>query len=134
MSSPPALRKGSIGILVVDDDAILLEDVAAAFTGAGMAVFEARDADEAMAILVERDDISVVVTDLDMPSGQMSRRDFVEAIGERWPDLGILILSGANVLRPKILPEGVRLFHKPSLPVDLVSAAFAIVSRQTGSL
>lgn len=134
MLTRPPLPKGTIGVLVVEDDAILLMDTASAFTAAGMVVFEALDADEAMAILAQRNDISVVITDLDMPTGRMSGRQLVDTITDRWPDVGVVILSGAGEARPRVLPDGVRFLHKPSPPGDLVSAAFAIVSWLTGSL
>lgn len=134
MPTRPPLPQGTIGVLVVEDDALLLADTAGSFTAAGMAVFEAHDADGAMVILAQRDDIRVVVTDLDMPTGQMSGRQLVDAVANSWPDVGVVILSGAGEARPKLLPDEVRFLHKPSSPEDLVSAAFGVVSRLTGSL
>ncbi len=134
MPTRPPLPRGTIGILVVEDDALLLMDTASAFTDAGMAVFEARDADDAMVILAQRNDIKLVVADLDMPTGRMSGYQLVDAVADRWPDVGVVILSGAGDARPRVLPDGVRFLHKPSSPGDLVSAAFAVVSRLTGSL
>ena len=134
MPTRPPLPQGTIGVLVVEDDTILRMDTSDAFANAGMNVFEARNADEAMAVLVQRADISVVITDLDMPLGQMSGHQLVEAIAARWPNIGVVILSGAGAARPRVLAEDVRFLHKPSSPNELVSAAFAIMSRLTGGI
>lgn len=104
------------------------------FTDAGMSAFEARDADQAVIILSKRDDIRVVVTDLDMPLGRMGGRSLVRTIALRWPSIGVLVLSGSDTPKPGELPAGVRFISKPCHGQDLVSAAFAFVSQQVGSI
>lgn len=123
-----------VGVLVVEDEPILLLETVDVFTEANMVVFEARHADEAMAILSARDDIRVVITDLDMPFGGMGGHEFVRNVTARWPRIGVVVLSGAD--RPKLgeLPSGVQFRSKPCRGSELVSAAYAIVSRQTGSI
>jgi len=133
VSYRPPLPKGTIGVLVVEDETLLLMETADAFAAAGTAVFEARHADEAMIILAGRDDISVVVTDLDMPAGQVSGRQLVDTILARWPEIGVVISSGAPTGQGGLLSERIRFVHKPCRPDDLVNAAFAIVSHLTGS-
>lgn len=104
------------------------------FTDAGMSAFEARDADQAVIILSKRDDIRVVITDLDMPLGRMDGRSLVRTIALRWPSIGVLVLSGSDTPKPGDLPAGVRFVSKPCHGQDLVSAAFAFVSQQVGSI
>lgn len=134
MPTRPPLSRGTIGVLVVEDEPFLLTDTADIFTGAGMAAFEARDADEAVVILSKRNDIRVVITDLAMPLGRMDGRALVRTIAARWPDIGVLVLSGIDRPKPGDLPAGVRFVPKPCHGRDLVSAAFAFVSQQTGSI
>jgi CheY-like chemotaxis protein len=121
-------------VLVVEDEAILLMDTADIFTDAGMAAFEAHDADAAIAILSARDDIRVVITDLSMPLGKMDGHAFVRTLATWWPDIGVLVLSGEDAPKPGDLPPGVRFVPKPCRGRDLVSAVFAFVSQQTGSI
>ena len=123
-----------IGVLVVEDEPLLLMNTADVFSDVGMAVFEARDADEALITLTQRDDIGVLITDLDMPAGQISGRDFIRMVTTRWPGMGIVVVSGAETPKVGDFPEGVRFLSKPFRAKDLVSAAFAIMSRQTGSI
>ena len=113
---------------MVEDEPFLLTDTAAIFNGAGMAAFEARDADEAVTIVSKRDDIGVVITDPTMPLGRMDSRALVHTLAMRWPDIGVLVLSGTVTPKPGALPSGVRFVSKPCRGRDLVSAAFAIVS------
>ena len=134
MPTRPPLSSDTIGVLVVENEPFLLMDTADIFTGAGMSAFEARDADEAVVTLSKRDDIRVVITDLDMPLGRMDGHSLVRTIALRWPNVGVLVLSGAATPKPGDLPTGVRFVPKPCHGQDLVSAAFAFVSQQTGSI
>ncbi|MCJ2144805.1 response regulator [Methylobacterium sp. E-066] len=128
------LRNDQIGVLVVEDEPLLLLATADVFTEANMTVFEARHANEAMAILSSRDDIRVVITDLDMPLGGMGGHEFVRCVIARWPEIGVVVLSGADRPRLGQFPSGVQFRSKPCHGSELVSAAYAIVSRQTGSI
>ena len=69
-----------------------------------------------------------------MPLGRMDGRALVHTIAMRWPDIGVLVLSGTGTPNPGDLPSGVRFIPKPCRGRDLVNAAFAIVSQQTGSI
>lgn len=54
-------------ILAVDDDPILLQVLTAFFARHGIAVETANNGSRALAMLSERDDIDLIVTDLHMP-------------------------------------------------------------------
>ncbi|MCJ2085482.1 response regulator [Methylobacterium sp. E-005] len=134
MPTRAPLLSDQIGVLVVEDEPILLLETADVFTEANMSVFEARHADEALAILSVRDDIRVVITDLDMPLGGMGGHEFVRSVTARWPEIGVVVVSGIDRPRSGQLPSGVQFRSKPCDGAELVSAAYAIVSRQTGSI
>lgn len=74
------------------------------------------------------DDICVLITDPTMRLGRMDSRALVHTLAMRWPDIGVLVLSGTVTLKLGALPAGVRFIPKPCRGGDLVSAAFAIVS------
>jgi DNA-binding NtrC family response regulator len=54
-------------VLIVDDEAFLAEEIAAALGFQGLSTIVAGSAREAMSILEEQDDIGVMVTDVRMP-------------------------------------------------------------------
>ena len=69
-------------------------------------------ADEAIAVLEGRDDIRVVVTDLQM-TGSMDGMKLARAVRDRWPPILIIVVSGH--IKPKMgdLPENVTFLSKP---------------------
>jgi CheY-like chemotaxis protein len=69
-------------------------------------------ADEAIAVLEGRDDIRVVVTDVQMP-GSMDGMKLARAVRDRWPPILIIVVSGH--IKPKMgdLPENVTFLSKP---------------------
>ena len=123
-----------IGVLVVEDEPLLLMDTADIFTDAGMAAFVAHDADAAIALLAEREDIYVVITDLAMPLRRMDGHAFVRDVAMRRPDMGVLVLLGADTSKWGDRLPGVRFLPKPSSSRELIGAVLAIVSEQTGSI
>ena len=54
-------------ILVVDDEQLILEEIIETLTVENYHVFSAMSVDEALSILSENNDISVIITDLKMP-------------------------------------------------------------------
>lgn len=121
-------------MLVVEDEPLLMMDTADIFTASGMNAFEARDADAALKILSGRDDISVLITDLAMPLGTMDGLGLIRVVAERWPHIGMLVLSGSDTSKYGDLLPDVRFLAKPCRGQDLVNAVFAVMSRQTGSI
>lgn len=130
----PPLTGGKIGVLVAEDEALLRADTVRILTDAGMTAIEAVDADEAIAILTERDDIRVLITDIIMPAGAVNGYQLAKMVAARWPHVGLLLVSGADRPGPMDLPQGARFLSKPYRGQDLVSAVFAFVSEQTGSI
>ncbi|WP_271899317.1 response regulator [Candidatus Phyllobacterium onerii] len=106
------MKKNSITILVVEDEVIVRMDIAHALEAAGFSVLEAGDADEAIAILSERDDIRVLFTDIDMP-GSMDGLKLAAAVRDRWPPIKIIVTSGHRYMSDDTLPVEGRFFGKP---------------------
>lgn len=105
-------------VLVVEDDAILRFHAVDIVEQAGMRAIEAANADEAVSILEERDDIRIVFTDVDMP-GSMDGIKLAAAVRLRWPPIEIILTSGLIDVKPSDLPlRGV------FLPKPLDSRAF----------
>ncbi|MDP4026948.1 response regulator [Methylobacterium sp. NEAU 140] len=121
-------------MIVAEDDALLRADMARTLTAAGIAVFGVGDADEAVGALAWRSDIRVLITDVGMPSGGVNGFQLAAMVAARWPQIGILVVSGGERPQSGELPMGVRYLPKPCRSQDLVAAVFAIVSRQTGAI
>lgn len=98
--------------LVAEDEPILMIQGVSAIEDAGFEVLEARNTDEAIAVLEGRDDIRVVVTDLQM-TGSMDGMKLARAVRDRWPPILIIVVSGH--IKPKMgdLPENVTFLSKP---------------------
>ncbi len=105
-----------IGVLLVDDDPIVLMDMAQSLTEAGFVVFEARNADEALRVLSTEPDVLMTITDVDMRDGSLDGFQLAQVIAMRWPEIGLLIISGQSRPRVSDLPEGARFLTKPCEP------------------
>jgi len=123
-----------IGVLLVDDDPIVLMDMAQSLTEAGFVVFEARNADEALRVLSTEPDVLMTITDVDMRDGSLDGFQLAQVIAMRWPEIGLLIISGQSRPRVSDLPEGARFLTKPCEPRSLVGSVFAFVSQRSGSI
>ena len=85
---------------------------------AGFDVLEAENADEAIVILEQRSDISVVFTDIHMP-GSMDGLKLAGAVRGRWPPIKIVATSGLLKIVKDDLPSGTRFLPKPYSPSQI---------------
>jgi CheY-like chemotaxis protein len=108
-------------VLVVEDEPLVRLDAIDMLTEAGFVVIDAANADEAIAILEARDDIRVVVTDIQMP-GSMDGLKLAATIQNRWPPIALIVTSGRIVLQPYDLPVRGRFLAKPYSAPNLVQA------------
>jgi two-component system, response regulator PdtaR len=104
-------------VLIVEDEFLIRMHAADLVEAAGYRAIEAANADDAIAILEERDDIRVIFTDIDMP-GSMDGLKLAAAVRDRWPPVAIIATSGAVDVRDK-LPEGGRFIPKPYSQTDI---------------
>lgn len=99
-------------VLIVEDEALIRMDAVDMIKEAGFEVVEASNADEAIAILEQRLDITVVFTDIQMP-GSMDGLKLAQAIRGRWPPIKIVATSGNVQISDEHLPNGGRFLRKP---------------------
>jgi len=120
----PAPRTPSDGmVLVVDDEPMVRRFMARALVDAGYQVVEAPGAVEAVGMLAaDPGGIQLVVSDIAMP--HMSGLDLAAVVGERWPTIPLLLVSGQG--RP---PEEYRgsFLPKPFAPDSLVAAVVSLM-------
>jgi PAS domain S-box-containing protein len=93
-AEPPRTAKSQLvlSVLLVDDDLLVLENVAAMLDDLGHTVLEARSAEEAVALLRRTPKIDIVVTDYAMPG--MNGLQLAEAVAAEWPGLPVVLCTG----------------------------------------
>jgi CheY-like chemotaxis protein len=106
-------------VLIVEDELLIRLNAVEMIEEAGFEVVEAASADEAIAILESRLDITVVFTDIQMP-GSMDGLKLAAAVRDRWPPIKIVATSGQVRLGPDDLPEGGRFLQKPYSSSDIM--------------
>lgn len=99
-------------VLVVEDDTLVRMHGADILEDAGYDVLEAVDADQALAILTEHQDVHLLFSDVDMP-GKMDGLDLARLVHERWPRIHLLLTSGHHPLQHADLPGSGRFIRKP---------------------
>ena len=80
-------------VLVVEDEMVLRMRAVDIVEDAGFKSLEAVNADEALAILESRSDISLLFTDIQMP-GSLDGLKLAHAVHKRWPTIKIILVSG----------------------------------------
>lgn len=109
------LHKIRRSILVVDDEPMIRINLADFFADEGFHVFEAEDAEAAIAILAAHPDVQVVLTDVQMP-GSMDGLKLAHYVRERFPPTLLVVASGAVKLTSRDLPAHTMFVAKPFDP------------------
>jgi len=107
-------------ILIVEDEALIRYDLVDFFEDAGFQVFEADNAEVAIALMDANRSIRIVLTDVQMP-GTMDGMKLAHHIRDRYPPTLLLIASGE--IRPTAaeLPTGAVFIQKPFDPRSVLS-------------
>lgn len=111
---PEPIAQGHETILVVEDDARVRRIVVARLLDAGYGVVEAETGSEALQLLADHPEISLVFTDMVMPGG-MTGNELAHHVRRFRPEMKILVTSGyaAPSLAKERLPEGASWLLKP---------------------
>lgn len=107
-------------VLVVEDEPLLRMMAIDVVEDAGFEAIEAANADDAVALLEEHDDIAIIFTDIDMP-GTMDGMKLAAAACDRWPPIRVIVTSGHRSAADISLPKGAVFFAKP-YDIDKVTA------------
>ena len=105
-------------VLVVEDEPLVLWDIADELRSRGCKVHEARTADQAIVLLEAHKDITILFTDINMP-GSMDGIRLAHAVRDRWPPVKIIVTSSRHDVEQMHLPEGSEFMPKPYRP-DIV--------------
>jgi PAS domain S-box-containing protein len=106
---------GDEKVLIVEDDTLVRQYVAAQVRSLGYTALEAANGADALAIIDAHDDIDLLFTDVIMP-GNMNGRQLADAAVRRRPGLKVLFTSGYTenaIVHHGRLDSGVLLLAKP---------------------
>lgn len=114
-------------VLLVEDEPLVRLTQVDILREAGFWVLEAEDADEAFETSRRRKDVSVILTDVDMP-GSLDGFEFARLVAQGWPKVGVLVISGKAFPNPGDMPPSAVFIAKPVHPDALVEHLRAIMS------
>jgi CheY-like chemotaxis protein len=114
-------------LLVAEDDVLIRTMIAGFLREAGFDVFEAGNADEAMAVFEAGTEIDPLFSDVRMP-GSMNGDKLAEQVKDKWPSTHVVLTSGYSSAqletqaktRDRVLP-------KPYRPLSVLAAILAAV-------
>jgi two-component system, response regulator PdtaR len=121
----PAAGKRPV-VLIVEDEILLLMDAIDHLEAGGFEVVAAKNADEAITILEQRNDIVLLFTDIDMP-GSMDGLKLAHFVKDRWPPIKIIATSGHAKITANDLPEGVRFLPKPYKATEVADTIYQLI-------
>jgi DNA-binding NtrC family response regulator len=114
-------------VLVVEDEELARLIITDYLREGGFAVLQSADAEQALAVLEQRGDVRAVVLDVVRP-GAMDGIALAHLIHERWPGIGLLVMSGKGVPKMVQLPPGAGFLPKPYFGPSIVGRLRAIIS------
>jgi CheY-like chemotaxis protein len=122
-------------VLVVEDEALMRLVVIESLHDAGFETLEAGDADEALEELAAHEDVSVIVSDINMP-GEMDGIQLAREVKRARPDIHMLLTSGKVTPNPDEIPDGLFLAKPYSLAtlVRAVDTLMRIGANEHGKL
>jgi CheY-like chemotaxis protein len=105
-------------VLVVEDEVFIRMLAVDTLEDRGYLIHEAGDAREALELLEHTPNISLIFTDINMP-GDIDGLDLATEVAKRWPQIEIIVTSGAVRLKDDVIPDAGRFLPKPYSPADL---------------
>ena len=113
--------------LVVDDEPLILMDMADLIADEGFTVVEATTADQAYGFLCRHPSVQLLFTDVQVP-GELNGFDLARIVAERWPHIRVIIASGAAAPGPGDMPEKATFIRKP-VRAEIVRQVLRLTSR-----
>jgi len=108
-------------ILIVEDDVLANEHLEFILQQAGYEVVSATSADEATELLDDRQDIQLIVTDINLP-GTMNGLRLAAAVKARQPAMNIIIVTGYGAPKADEIPQGSLFVPKPYSARTMIEA------------
>lgn len=113
-------------MLVVEDEPLLLMNIADELMESGFEVVESPTADHALIQLAINPSIEVLFTDVDMP-GSLDGLTLSSIVHKRWPHIAIIVTSGKLSGDKAELPPEALFISKPYAATELINAINAML-------
>src|ERR1044072_4677534 len=117
-------------VLIVEDEMVLRMRAVDIVEDAGFRSIEAVNADQAISILESRSDISLLLTDIQMP-GSLDGLKLAHAVHNRWPAIKIILVSGQVNPSEAERPADSRFFGKPLSIEQMIAELQGMVGADT---
>jgi CheY-like chemotaxis protein len=114
-------------VLLVEDEPLIRLVASDTLAEAGFRTLEACDADEALTLLEAKPDAVAIVTDVKMP-GSLDGFALAHLVASRWPETGIVIVSGHAIPGEGDMPAGALFLVKPYQPSALIKAVRTVTA------
>jgi CheY-like chemotaxis protein len=98
--------------LVVDDEPLIRMDTADLISDAGYHVVEAATADEAFEFLERYSSLQLLFTDV-QTGGDLDGFELARKVAKRWPNIEVVVASGARMPKEGDLPSNASFIQKP---------------------
>ncbi len=98
--------------LIVEDQPFVGMVASDILRESGFETFHAYDAKDAEAVLNRHPEIEVVITDAQL-DGDVTGIDLCRRVSAERPDVQLVVTCATRDLRPKDVPAGARVLHKP---------------------
>ena len=115
-------------VLVVEDEPLVRMAAADVLVDNGIMAWEAADALDALDVLEAHPRIALVFTDINMP-GDLDGLGLAKEVNVRWPEVELIITSGAVNVPDIDLPDDGIFLPKPYSPEKLVEVVEEKLSR-----
>jgi CheY-like chemotaxis protein len=112
LPSVRSLSDRPASILIVEDEALVRFLAVGVFADAGFRLIEASNSEEALEFLEADCDLHLLFTDVNLP-GAIDGLALARQVHQRWPHIGIIVVSAQPRPQPHELPAGSRFYRKP---------------------
>ena len=99
-------------VLVVEDEIFIRMVAVDTLAERGYSTLEAGDAADAIALIERTPGIALIFTDINMP-GDKDGLDLAAEVAMRWPEIEIIVTSGARRLSDDQIPDHGHFLSKP---------------------
>lgn len=118
-------------ILVVEDDPALRITMSDMLSDNGFPVVAAGSADEGLSVLLHREDVAAIITDVVMP-GTLDGLGLLSEIRRRWPSKCVIVASGRMPAEAAANAPGTIFLAKPFGEASLLDALETALQTHAG--